>query len=74
MHKPAQVEMQLDWSQLPYLEYSNLLLQKVAQPNAQYKKKGPLQPLTQMHIANFNQKQSLIVAWIKTYQLSLIQA
>ena len=40
MHKLAQVELQLDWSQLPYLEYSGPLLQKAAQPNAQYKK-GP---------------------------------
>ena len=40
MHKPAQVELQLDWSQLPYPEYLGPLSQKVAQPNAQYKK-GP---------------------------------
>ena len=41
MHKPAQVELQLDWSQLPYLAYSGPLPQKAAQPNAQYTKKGP---------------------------------
>ena len=40
MHKPAQVEPQLDWSRFPYSGYSGPLLQKAAQPNAQYKK-GP---------------------------------
>ena len=38
MHKPAQVELQLDWSQLPYSEYSGPSPQKAAQPNTQYKK------------------------------------
>ena len=40
VHKPAQVELQLDWSQLSYSEYSGPLPQK-AQPNAQYNKKSP---------------------------------
>ena len=40
MHNSAQVELQLDWSQLPYSEYSDPSSQKVAHPNAQYKK-GP---------------------------------
>ena len=41
MHKPAQVELQLDWSQLPYPAHSDPLPQKAAQPNAQYTKKTP---------------------------------
>ena len=31
-HKPDQIELQLDWSQLPYLEYSSPILQEAAQP------------------------------------------
>ena len=40
VHKPAQVELQLNWSQLSYSKYSGSLLRKAGQPNAQYKK-GP---------------------------------
>ena len=32
-HKPDQIELQLDWSQLPYSEYLSLVPQEVAQPS-----------------------------------------
>ena len=41
VHKPDQVELQLDRSQLPYSEHSSLILQEVAQPTLTTK--GPLQ-------------------------------
>ena len=31
-HKPDQIELQLDWSQLPYSEYSDPISQEAAQP------------------------------------------
>ena len=33
MHKPDQSELQLDWSQLPNLEYLGPVWQEAAQPN-----------------------------------------
>ena len=46
VHKPAQVELQLDWSQLPYPAHPGPLPQKAALPNAQYTKKAPTKLLT----------------------------
>ena len=59
MHKPAQVELQLDWSQLSYLEYSDLLSQKAAQSNAQYKK-GPYRNVVRERTGHNNDQNDIV--------------
>ena len=61
MHKPTQVKLQLDWSQLPYSEYLGPLPQKATQPNAQYKK-GPY-TLLYIYVDNSIKKYKKLRKW-----------